>query len=198
QGGRRRGRPSAWRRARRSSGARKGWRDPRRACSLGDPRRAAGDGDAASARPGRRMTMRSTLAWVVSAAFGAAVVWPAGALAAADPSGPVEPGGAVGVRRAASVASLNGFVRNDGQWSDAVRFLARGGGVEAVVLQDAVLFHPLPRWPAVDSEQERRRDELLMRGDLAGAAALETFEPLQALPVPGPALTLRFDGARAV
>lgn len=59
------------------------------------------------------------------------------------------------VRSAAPIASLSGFVANHGQWPAEVLYFARHRGVEATVLQDALVLRPIADlerpdapWPA--------------------------------------------------
>lgn len=85
-------------------------------------------------------------------------------------------GGIPAVRRAAGFGSLNGFVANHGQWSADVRFVGVAGGIEATLLDDALVFRPAP---------------LVDRGVLKGDAAWETSER------PAP-IVLRLPGAANV
>ncbi len=90
----------------------------------------------------------------------------------------------VEVNRHPAISTLNGFVENRGQWSDEVRFLARQNGIEAVLLDDRLVLHPMPR------RTERRLSEEL------GFELEPPFErPAEPEPVPGPPLTLRFPEA---
>ncbi|MGQ0552264.1 MAG: DUF7948 domain-containing protein [Planctomycetota bacterium] len=72
-------------------------------------------------------------------------------------------------------------MENRGQWHPDVRFLARKGGIEAVLLRDALVLHPLPRSAPPLTEEEERLG----------------LEPRQ-IAVPGPPLTMRFPAPQSV
>ncbi len=99
------------------------------------------------------------------------------------------------VRSSPRVATLSGFVENRGQWPADVRFLAREGGIEAVLLDDALVLHPMPR-----RVQRSRLDEMLASVPGFGDPLEESqfAPPPPPEPVPGPPLTIRFPGAGAV
>lgn len=66
---------------------------------------------------------------------------------------PVEPPQARTVRRSPSVAPLQGFVENVGQWDPGVSFFAREGAIDATVTPTALVLRPRPdpstrEWPA--------------------------------------------------
>ncbi|MGQ0552799.1 MAG: DUF7948 domain-containing protein [Planctomycetota bacterium] len=137
---------------------------------MGTPQGKAGGPPSPQRDPWRALVMLSILA---------ATAW--GQAGLADPARVKSEPAGIQVRPAAPISPLNGFVENRGQWHPDVRFLARKGGIEAVLLRDALVLHPLSRAaPPLTEEQERLG-----------------LEPHQ-IAVPGPPLTIRFPAPQSI
>lgn len=88
--------------------------------------------------------------WLV---FIAAMPAHASATAVTPPVTPAK--AAPAVRQTYGIRSLNGFVVNHGQWPSNVRFVGVAGGIEATLLDDAIVLRPVApdpesgrEWPA--------------------------------------------------